>query len=111
MAWRYSLLLIGRDRLQSLSFRVWLPEPLGQPGEKEIDHRRRIKRQSLAKDQAADHRDAQRMPQFRTYASAERKRKAAQQGRHGGHHDRTKAQQTGLIDRLLGGHAVLALGV
>ena len=40
---------------------------------------------------------------------AQRQRQAAEQRGHGGHHDRTEAQQTRLIDGLLGRLAFLAL--
>ncbi len=69
-------------------------------GRKEVDDRRRVQRQDLAEDQPADHGDAQRPAQFRPDAGAQRQRDAAEQRRHGGHHDRPEPQQAGLVDRL-----------
>ena len=66
----------------------------------DVDHRRRIERQDLADDQAADDRDAERLAQLRAVAEAERQRQRAQHRRHGRHQDRPEAQQAGLVDRL-----------
>ena len=68
-------------------------EARAQIVEEDVDHRRGVQRQHLAEDQAADHRDAQRLAQLRADARAERQRNAAEQRRHGGHHDRPEAQQ------------------
>src|SRR5580658_2611469 len=86
-------------------------ESPGQPVEPKINHRRRIQGQGLAENQAANHRNAQRPAQFRTHAAAESQRHRAQQGRHGGHHDRPESQQAGLINRLLWRPALFALRV
>src|ERR1700677_1457780 len=42
--------------------------------EENVDHWRRVQRQRLAQQQAADHRDAQRPAQFGTESSSERER-------------------------------------
>ena len=80
-----------------------------RPIEEQVDHRRGVERQHLADDQAAHDRDAERMPQLRPGAGAQRQRDAAEQRRHGGHHDRPEAQQAGLVDGLFGRLAFLAL--
>ena len=64
----------------------------------QVDHRRGEQRQDLAHDQAADHTDAERMPQLRADAGAQHQRQRAEQGRQRGHQDRPKTQQAGLID-------------
>ena len=78
--------------------------------EEQINHRRGIERQHLAEDQAADDGDAERPPQLRAHAGAERQRNAAQQRRHGGHHDGPEAQQAGLKNGVLRSLAFVALG-
>ncbi len=49
-------------------------------------------------------------PQFRADARAEGQRNAAEQRRHGRHHDRPEAQQRRLVDRVGGVLALFALG-
>ena len=68
----------------------------------EIDHRRREQGQRLADEQAADHRVAERLADFRAGACAQHQRHAAQHRRHRRHHDRPEAQQRGLADRSCG---------
>src|SRR5580692_1267749 len=46
-------------------------EPVRQPVEPEIDHRRREQGQELADQEAADDGDAERMPQLRTGAGSD----------------------------------------
>ena len=59
---------------RSLTRRPPLRQPVPNPIERQINHRRRIKRQHLAEDQTADDRDSQRPPQLRADAAAERQR-------------------------------------
>ena len=58
----------------------------------EIDHGRRIKRDQLTQEQAADDGDAERTPKFRTCARPKGQRQSAEQRRHGGHQNWTEAQ-------------------
>ena len=67
-------------------------EPFRKPIEIEIHHRRRKQCQRLADEEAADHGIAERLADLRAGAGAQHQRHAAEQSRHGGHHDRTKAQ-------------------
>src|SRR5258707_1279334 len=68
----------------------------GEPAEEKINHRRRVKRQHLTHDQAADDGDAQRLAQFRTDAVAQRQRQSAEQRGKRGHQNRPETQQAGL---------------
>src|SRR3984893_18540953 len=71
---------------------------IGKPVEIEIHHRRIEQCQRLADDQAADHRIAERLADFRAGAGAEHQRHAAEQGRHRRHHDGAESQQPRLPD-------------
>src|SRR5665213_1296394 len=82
---------------------------MGKPVHEDIYDRCRVQRQRLADNQSADHGDAKRPPQFRSRAGTEGQRQAAQQRRHGGHHNRTKTKQTGLINRVHGVLPFIAL--
>ena len=53
---------------------------------------------------------AQRLAQLGAGAAAQHQRQAAQDRAHRRHHDRTEAQDAGLVDRLLGRQVALALG-
>ena len=75
-------------------------ESLRQVVEENVDHRRGVEGEHLAQEQAADHGDAQRPAQLRPDSRSDRQRDSAQQRGHGGHHDGTKAQQAGLVDRI-----------
>jgi hypothetical protein len=79
--------------------------------EEEVDHGGRVERQNLAQDEAADDRDAEGAPQFRSGTGSERQRQAAEERRHGGHHDGPEAQEACLVDRLFGRLALLAFGL
>jgi hypothetical protein len=81
-----------------------------QPAHVQIDNGSCIKRQSLAEHRPAHNGDAQRPPQLRSGAQAERQREVAEQSRHGGHHDGAEAQQTGFENRLLGGFSLTGRG-
>src|ERR1700733_8879302 len=83
----------------------------GQLVKPDVDDRGRIEREQLAEQQAADDADAQGMAQFRTSTAAQSQRQAAEQGRHGGHHDRAEAQEAGLVDSFLGGLVLGTLGL
>src|ERR1700757_4363358 len=73
----------------------------------QIDDGRGVEGQQLAENQAADDRDAERIAQFGSRAGSEGKGQAAQQGRHGRHHDWTKTQERGLVDGFFGRLAFL----
>src|SRR5579864_1135648 len=75
------------------------PEAPRETVEVEVDHRRGEKRQQLAEQQSANNGNAQRMTQFRSCASAEGQRHAAEHGRHSGHQDGPETEKTRLIDR------------
>jgi hypothetical protein len=47
--------------------------------EREVDHRRRVERQRLAEDQAADDRDPERAPELGADAAPERERQASEE--------------------------------
>src|SRR6266849_820165 len=85
-------------------------ETLRQPIEPEIHNRRGVERKQLAHQQAAYNRDAQRVAQLRSGAGSEGERQAAQQCRHGGHHDGTETQQASLKDGFFRGLMFHALG-
>ena len=77
----------------------------------QIDDRRRVKRQHLAHDQAADNRDTQRRPQFGTIARAQRQWYGAQHGGHGEHHYRPETQAAGFENGVARRQSLLALYV
>jgi hypothetical protein len=79
-----------RPRARRAAVRAARPPAL-QAIEGEIDDRRREERQHLAEDQAADHRDAERMAQLRAHAPADHQRQRAQQRGHRRHHDRAES--------------------
>ena len=79
--------------------------------EEDVDDRRGIEREHLAKQQSAHHGNAQRTPQLRTHALAQRQRNARQQRGHRGHHDGTESQQAGIVDRIGRVLSVLALAL
>ena len=87
------------------------PHPRQQASEAEVDDRRRVQRQELAQQQAADDGHAERPAQFRPGAGTERQRQRAQQGGHGRHHDRPIAQPARLTDGFLGRASLVAFGV
>ena len=77
--------------------------------EVEIDDRRRIKREKLRYEQAADDGIAERLANLRADAGAQHHRHAAEQRRHRGHQDRPEAHHAGPVDRFLGGQALVTL--
>src|SRR4051794_24085241 len=74
----------------------------GQAFHVEVDDGGREQRQQLREQEAADDRDAERAAQLGAGPLAQRQRQAAEERRHGGHHDRAEAQQAGLADRFAG---------
>ena len=70
--------------------------------EVEIDHRRQVQRQKLRGHQAADDREPERPPRLGARADAERDRQRAHQRGERRHHDRAKANDAGVDDRVLG---------
>src|SRR5579863_2173811 len=77
-------------------------EPVSEPIERQVDNRSGVERKQLAEDEAADNGDTERAAQFRTDASAQGKRKRAEQRGHGGHHDGAEAEQAGFVNRIEG---------
>src|ERR1700758_5483562 len=73
-------------------------EPRVETVEVEEDDRRRIERQRLADDQAADDGVAERLPDLGSCAGAEHQRNPAEERRHRRHHDRPETQQTGFAN-------------
>src|SRR3954464_10370978 len=61
-------------------------------------------RQHHRDENAADHRNRQRLQHLRSLPDAERQRQHASGRRHGGHHDRAQASSAGVYDRLLDRH-------
>ena len=78
--------------------------------EEEIDDGGSEERENLRDDEAADDGDAERAAKLAAGATAEGEWDTAEQRGHGGHHDGTEAQQTGLVDRLFGLHALIPFG-
>ena len=86
-----------------------LLDPAVEPVEREIDHRRRVERQQLAQQQAADDGNAERKAQLGAGAAFDRQRQRAEQRGQRRHHDRAEAQQAGLHDRVVRRHALMPL--
>src|ERR1700719_1824042 len=90
----HDLELLGRARRCRMAVALpALAEPAqeaAQPIEIEIDHRRRVERQQLRDEQAADDAVAERLTDLGAGAGAEHQRHTAQQSRHGGHEDRAE---------------------
>src|ERR1700733_11102159 len=84
-------------------------DPGCNPPEKQVDNRCREKRQHLTDQQSADNANAQWLSQFRSNSASEGERYGAEQRGHRGHHDRTKAQETRLVDRFLRRFILFAL--
>ena len=81
-----------------------------QPVEQQIDHWRRVERQHLRHEQAADDRHAERAAHLRARSRRDHERHRTEQGGKRRHHDRTEAFHAGLKDGLLGRQPTLALG-
>src|ERR1700730_11348470 len=79
---------------------VGATEPAGEAFEIEIDNRGCVERQPLREQKPADNRDAERPAQLGTGTPSERDRHGTEQCREGRHHDRPKAQEARLVDRL-----------
>src|SRR5690349_12488449 len=95
----------------SLSRRAQMREIESAAVEIDVNDRRRVKGEHLADDQAADNGDAEGPPELGTNARSERQRQSAEQRRQSGHHDRPKAQQAGLINRVTRIFSLVALGL
>jgi hypothetical protein len=65
------VLSCGFRRFAAVDVRESALAPEAEAVEIQIDDRRRVKREHLADDQAADDRDAERPPQFRAVAEAD----------------------------------------
>ncbi len=90
---------------------VLAPEAMRDVVKKDVDDGRGIECQRLAQKQPANHRDPKRTPQLRPKTPAQGEREPAQQRGHGGHHDRTKAKQAGLINCIRRVLSILSLGL
>src|SRR5579864_160736 len=86
-------------------------QPRLEAVEVEVYHRRGEESQHLADDQASDDGDAQRPAKFRASSSADSQRHRTQHRRHGGHHNRTKTKQAGLVNGFQRGPSLAALGL
>src|SRR4051812_35984829 len=84
-------------------------EPNLQPLEIEVDHRRDVEGQHLRQQQAADHREAERLARAAAGAEADGDRQASHQRRHRRHHDGPEAREARLMDCLLRRHAAAPL--
>src|SRR5260221_6113832 len=82
-----------------------------QAVEVEIDDGRGEERKELAEDEAADDGDAKGATKFGANALAESERKRSEKSCHGGHEDGTEAQETGLVDGVLGRQTFLHFGL
>lgn len=78
------------------------PSPFPQPeaGAIETDDRRRIEREELRHEKAADDGDAHGAAQLRARAVADGERQSAEERRHGRHHDGPEAKKAGFVNRL-----------
>ena len=85
-------------------------EPRGQAIEPEVDDRRRVEREQLTDEEAADDGDAERPPELRAGSGTEGQRDPAEQRRQRGHHDRAEAKQAGFADRVVRRLVLHALG-
>ena len=85
-------------------------ETAAEPVESEIDHRRRVKRQQLAENQAPNDGDAEGAAELGTNPGSQSKRQTAKQRGHGGHHDGPETKETSFIDGVKGRFAFLAFG-
>ena len=102
----------ARNTARDLRFPSQSKRPAARKAiEIEIDHRRDEQRDHLREQQAADHREAQRLAQFGTRAQAHGDGQRAHQRRRGGHHDRAETQQAGGADRFVRRHAAVALRI
>src|SRR5438477_12599610 len=112
-SFRRSLRGFGRVRQGELGLCRFGPaaEPGLQALHLQINDRRRVERQQLAQQQAADDGNAERVAQFRAGAGFERQRDRAEQRGERGHHDWPEAQEAGLHDRVARRHALPALGL
>src|SRR5882757_10042563 len=79
--------------------------------QQQIDHWRRVQRERLRQDEAADDGYAERTTQFRTGTGGDGERYRAEQCRHGGHQDRTEALETGLEDCTFGRQTALTFAL
>src|SRR6516162_10648949 len=100
-----------RESLLHTRRTVRTADPAREAFEIEVDDRRRVERQPLRDEQAADDRDAERPPKLRAGALSKRDRHRAEQRRKRRHHDRPEAQQASLVDRLPRALAFYALGL
>src|SRR5262249_25343131 len=90
-----------RKGRQLLSLRSWFStEPLLYPVKIEIHNRSCEECQSLAHDESADNRDAERPAQLRTHARAQGEWQSTKKGGHSGHHDWPETVQARVINRL-----------
>src|SRR5271169_1744995 len=76
-------------------------QPALQAVEIDIDHWCCIESEKLRQREATDDRVAERLADFRSDASAEHHRNAAEQRCHRGHQNRPEAHNAGLINRVL----------
>src|SRR5713226_3447736 len=85
-------------------------EAMGNPIKREVNDRRSVQRENLAEDQAANNGDTQRPAKLGANTGAERQRQAAEQCRHGGHHDRAETQQARFVNGIQRRLPFLAFG-
>src|SRR5271155_4755195 len=106
---------------QGCSMRLWFgddgscsggptaAQPMAEVVHVDVDHRCSEQIQYLGYQQATDDRIAEGLTDFRPDAGADHQWDPSEQSTHRGHQNRTKAQTTGFVDRLLGAEAALAL--
>ena len=85
--------------------------PPPQPVDQEVNHRRRVQRQYLRHEQAADDGDAERPAQFGAGARGDHQRDAREQRRHRRHQDGPEPRAAGLEDGVRRRQAAVALGI
>jgi len=77
--------------------------------EQQIHHRRGVERQQLRHRETPDDGHAERAAQVGAGAGSDQQGHRSEQRRHRGHDDRPEALETGLVNRLLGRAAAVAL--
>src|SRR5260370_2397584 len=94
----------GRLRRCVFDLRFGAP---AEPVQVQINDRRGIERKHLRHDQSANDRNTKRFANFRTIPLSEGQRDRTKQGRQSGHHDRSKPNNTSLVDRLGRGQSLV----
>src|SRR5258707_7063330 len=93
-------------RLRRSVFDLGFSAP-AEPVKVQINDRRGIERKDLRHDQSANDRNTKRFANFRTITLSESQRHRTKHRRQSGHHDRSKPNNTSLVDRLGWGQSLV----